>query len=361
MIFVGVLTFLPLIQDIFQILTIKGLDGAFVVPDQPQLSIEDWNSSKFQGNTSVYLKHKSSFRPDFVRINNQLDYWLFNEINTILTLGKEDYIFDPNYIKARKGEDYLNEEQRNKKHSELIEVKQYLDSLNIPILFCFAPNKANYYAEYLPVETPKSELSNQGYYEKLFIKEGIPYINFNHLFEIEKKNSRSPLMPKYGAHWSTYGAFLAGVSLLDEISLIKNRGYSKIIQDSIFASSKALFTDDDYLASLNLVKRWKSPEMLYPKLSFKVEKKLNALIVSDSFFWNFYDLNIVQNCFSDSTELRYYNKTKFNSKREKIGALSNLEFEEIKNRDIIIIMTSDPGLKDLGYGFLEQISNLYGN
>jgi len=115
LIFIGVLVFLPLLQNIFKPLIIKGLDGAFINPDPPVFSVDNFTNSRFQKDASLYMKYNTSFRPDFVRISNQIDYWFFNEINTILTLGKENYIFDPNYIAARKGEDYISEkEQKNK-------------------------------------------------------------------------------------------------------------------------------------------------------------------------------------------------------------------------------------------------------
>ncbi|MCO6500414.1 MAG: hypothetical protein J5I47_08575 [Vicingus serpentipes] len=362
LIFIGVLTFLPLIQNIFKPLIIKGLDGAFIEPEKPTFSIENWNTSKYQDDALLYIKYNTAFRPDFVRISNQLDYWFFDEINTILTLGKENYIFDPNYIISRKGEDYLDEEKRHKKIQTLSKVKSILDSLSIPILFCIAPNKANYYSSFLPSKTVKSANRNQTFYEQQFQREKLPYINFDRFFEEKQQQTEHCLMPKYGAHWSVYGAYIAGIELFKSIELLTNKKYVAIVEDSIAISSKARFTDDDYLASLNLIQKWKSPSMAYPYLSFEVVDKPNALIISDSFFWTFYDLNIVQNCFSPSSEMWYYNKTRFNSLKEKIGERDPyLSYNDIKERDIIIVVSSDPGLKDLGYGFLEQLVGLYEN
>ena len=102
--------------------------------------------------------------------------------------------------------------------------------------------------------------------------------------------------------------------------------------------------------------------MAYPQLAFKVLKQPNVLIISDSFFWNFYDLTIVQNCFSKESEMWYYNKTRYNHLKEKIGSKTEtITLNQIKDRDIIIIVSSDPGLKEFGYGFLEQLSSLHVN
>lgn len=361
LIFLGVLGFLPFLQDIFEPLKIKGLDGAYLVADPPKLSKTAIFSSKYQQETANYLKTNSSFRPDFVRLSNQIDYWLFNEINTMLTLGKENYIFDPNYISARKGDDYLSEEQRNQKTEVLTKTKTYLDSLNVPILFCLAPNKANYYPEYLPENTPLAPERNQVFFQTVFSKLDIPSISFDHLFNAKKKQGSPLLMPKYGAHWSVYGAYLSGLKMIESMESLTGKEYVDIVEESVEVSSKPRFTDADYLGSLNLIKKWKSPEMAYPKINFKVKEQPNVLIVSDSFFWTFYDLNIVQNCFSTATEMRYYNKTSYDVMKENKGAAAALTYQDIKDRDIIIVVSSAPGLKDLGYGFLEQLVNLYEN
>jgi hypothetical protein len=354
------LLFLPLIQLIFEPIVIKGLQGAFTTTVKPKFSYDLWQKGTFQKQTSLYFNENTPFRPDFVRLKNQLNYWLFNEINTILTLGKENYIFDPNYIEARKGTDRLNDDNFLKKQQTLLQSKLILDSLNIPILFCFAPNKSNFYAEFLPEKTNQSNKTNQILFEKFFQKIGFPHINFDSYFLSEKERSPYPLVPKYGAHWTTYGAFLAAKILSNKINNLTNDENIIITLQSIELSPTAKFTDDDYLPSLNLISKWKSPEMAYPQLSFEVKRKPNVLIISDSFFWNFFDLNFVQTCFAKNSEMWYYNKTKYNYLKEIIGSKPEIiESNQLKNRDLIIVVSSDPGLKDLGYGFFEQLNLMH--
>lgn len=354
------LVFLPLIQFFFEPLVIKGLQGAFTVTEKPKFNFKLWNQGLFQEQSSLYLTENTPFRPDFVRLKNQLNYWLFDEINTILTLGKENYIFDPNYIEARNGTDCLGEEDLKKKQLIILQSKKILDSLNIPILFCFAPNKANFYAEFLPKKTKPSNKTNQLLFEDFFQKIDFPHFNFDNYFLKEKNNSPYPLVPKYGAHWTTYGAFLASNILCSKINELTKIDNFNINLHSIELSNTPKFTDDDYLPSLNLISKWKSPEMAYPQLTFDVKRKPNVLIVSDSFFWNFFDLNFVQTCFDKDSEMWYYNKTKYNYVKDNIGPKQDsIETNQLKNRDIILVVSSDPGLKDLGYGFFEQLNKLY--
>src|SRR5690606_22584615 len=114
--------------------------------------------------------------------------------------------FDPNYIEARNGTDCLSDDDFLKKQQTLLHSKLILDSLNIPILFCFAPNKANFYAEFLPDKINQSNKTNQFLFEDFFKKINFPHINFDSYFFSEKEKSPYPLVPKYGAHWTTYGA-----------------------------------------------------------------------------------------------------------------------------------------------------------
>jgi hypothetical protein len=359
LIFFGISSCLPLVQNVFHPLIINGLDGAVLQEKPPVFDIENWSSSRFQQNSVKYIKENTAFRPDFIRISNQLDYWFFNEINTILTLGKENYIFDPNYIIARKGADYLSSEKRISKAKTIEKVGSFLDSLNIPILYCIAPNKANFYSDFLPNNTPLSEQRNQLFYEYFFKEKELSYINFDTYLYEQKTNFEYPLIPKYGAHWSIFGAYVSVKEIINSINTLVEKSHIKIVEEEFEISDKTKFTDADYLRSLNLIKAWQSPEMCYPKLKYEVDNKPNVLIVSDSFFWTFYDIEMVQNCFSKSSEMWYYNKSKHNILREKIGDIENkIALNDIKERDIIIVLSSTPGLKDFGYGFLEQLADL---
>jgi len=355
------IVFLPIFQFTFKPFKVRGLEGAFILNVMPKLTISSWVNTNFQDSTSTYLTHNTPFRGELVRLRNQLDYSLFDKINTILTLGKENYLFDPSYIKSRSGDDLLLPEVLAQKIEKIRKAKTVLDKLNVPILFCFAPNKANYYPEFLPKETPLALIRNQTIIEKELTNLGISTLNFDAIFRKEKPSSSYSLIPKYGAHWSTFGAFLASRKLFQSIDSITNKKHIEINLVALETKGKAKFSDCDYLASLNLLKRWKSPSLAYPEVSFNVINKPNLLIISDSFFWNFYDLNIPQNTFSLESEMWYYNKSKYNINKEKIGECEILSIDDLKNRDVIIILSADPSLLDVGFGIFEQISNLNGH
>lgn len=355
----GILTLLPLIQHAFHPFKLAGLQGAFDKGTLPDLNITAWLDGTYQQKSDYYLKNNTGFNGEMVRLRNQLDYSCFGNINTILTLGKENYIFDPNYITARTGEDRLPDTALISKSRSILAATKLLNELNIPIIICFAPNKANFYPEYLPDSTPPPVNFNREYFKNLFIKEKVPVIDLDTWFVSLKNRVPYPLIPKYGAHWSTYGATFAGDTLLKILTATTNRPLVSFNYEDILISENSKFTDDDYLASLNLMIKWKSPAMAYPQLKFTEGDKADVLIISDSFIWNFFDLQIAQNCFDVNSRVWYYNKTAFDTNKNNLGSLSGkIELSDIQNRDAIILIATGPSLKDFGFHFFEQLESL---
>ncbi len=354
----SLLALLILFQQFFHPIKLAGLQGAFDAGVPPQFTAPLWFEGKYQQQTDHYLKYNTAFNGELVRLRNQVDYSVFGNINTILTLGKEKYIFDPNYISAINGTDLLNDSIKSGKIQAITHSKIILDSLNVPLLVCIAPNKAGYFQEYLNDSLNVSENTNRIFFDSLFKSLNVPVLDYDKWFIALKDTSSWPLVPKYGAHWSTYGAFFAADTLMSVLQTLGGKKMASFYLTDIDISTKPRYTDDDYLASLNLMMKWKSPAMAYPRLQFADGYKPNALIVSDSFIWNFYDLEILQNCFSQQSHIRYYNKSTFDNQKNNKGIAGQIKLSDIENRDFVIILSSDPSLKDLGFGLFESISKL---
>lgn len=357
--FFALVAMFPMMQQLFHFFKVAELSGVFVMSQKPVYTFEGIVDGSFQTNADIYIKENTDFRADFVRLHNQLDYSFWGNINTILTLGKENYIFDPNYIYAAEGKDAIVDSVKKIRYNSFVKAKNILDSLNIPLIFVIAPNKASFYKEYLPLELKTSSNSNQNYFKKIMLEKNVDVLDMDAYFESLKKETHHVLIPKYGAHWSTYGASLAGDSLLKIIGRVINKKNAQYEIIAIEKSTKAKYSDDDYLASLNLIQKWKSPELSYPQLSFKDGYKPNLLIISDSFFWNFYDLGVVENCFSEKSEFWYYNKSVYNVNRDKVGDRSSLiTTNNLKNRDAVIVIATAPSMVDFGYNFFEQLNQI---
>jgi len=352
------LALLTLFQQIFHPIKLAGLQGAFDKGEAPEFSTAEWFKGQYQVKADHYLKYNTAFNGELVRLRNQVDYSVFGNINTILTLGKENYIFDPNYIYALNGTDIPDDSTLTEKVHAVNHSIALLDSLHVPLFVFFAPNKASYYQEYLPEPLTASSKTNRAFFNSILEEHKVPVIEFSEWFLTMKSTTKYPLVPKYGAHWTTYGAYLAVDSMLEKMYSGRNEKFASFALDKIEMSDKALYTDDDYLASLNLMVKWKSPRMAYPKLSFSEGKKPTVLIISDSFIWNLYDLGIIQNCFSEKSQLRYYNKTSYDYLKNNQGPVFNLSIENLKMCDFVVVISSDPSLKDFGFGFFESLNHL---
>ena len=332
---------LPLIQQGFRPIKLAGLQGAFDGGEMPIFSLTDYIKGDFQKKTDFYLQYNTAFNGNLVRLRNQIDYDLFGNINTILTLGKENYIFDPNSVSV---------------------VCSLLRSQDIPLLVIVPPNKANYFSEYLFPYVETGDITNKKLVKDIIESNHETLIDFDNYFLDLKSKSKYPLMPKYGAHWSTYGAAIAGDSVLQAISKILNQQSCKFIFSSTEIAKKPRYTDDDYLPSLNLMRKWESPPFAYPELQFSDGYKPKALIISDSYIWNWYDLGLMKNAFDGKSVLLYYFKTIYDPERNKVGALSeNLSIKQLTDFDIVIVLNSDAGLPDFGYGFFQKTSKLIEN
>ena len=193
---------------------LAGLQGAFDKGVTPEFSTNQWFKGQYQQQADHYLKYNTAFNGELVRLRNQLDYSVFGNINTVLTLGKEKYIFDPNYIAAINGTDLLTDSIKDEKVIAIEGTVALLDSLHVPVYVCFAPNKAGYYSEMLPEPLTLPGKTNKAIFDSLLRQHQIPVIDFNNWFLLMKDTSAYPLVPKYGAHWTTYGAFLAADTLL---------------------------------------------------------------------------------------------------------------------------------------------------
>ncbi len=352
------LTLLTLFQQSFHTIKLAGLQGAFDTGVKPEFSLDQWFNGQFQQKYDHYLKYNTAFNGELVRLRNQVDYSVFGNINTILTLGKENYIFDPNYIIALNGTDLLTDSAKRIKTEAINNTLTILHGINVPLYVCFTPNKANYYSQYLPEKLSRSNFTNRMFFDSVLTQSGVTAIDFDKWFLSLKDTSTYPLVPKYGAHWTTYGAWIAADSLVKQLNTDREEKITSFSLTKIELSDKPRFTDDDYLASLNLMIKWKSPQMAYPQLQFHPGNKPTALIISDSFIWNFYDLGIIQNCFSERSQVRYYNKTIFDAAKNNMGPVTDVKIAALQQCDFILIIASDPSLKDFGFGFFESINQL---
>ncbi|NCA21662.1 MAG: hypothetical protein EBS86_11060, partial [Crocinitomicaceae bacterium] len=98
----------PLIQYFTEFYSVLPLKGAIVEPEKPQLNLDSLNTGAYQEKFNKYYNEKFGFRSAFIRFHNQLKYNVFNQAQANgVVVGKDDYLFELDYIKAYYGQDYV--------------------------------------------------------------------------------------------------------------------------------------------------------------------------------------------------------------------------------------------------------------
>src|SRR5207253_3372882 len=125
-----------------------------------------------------------------------------------------------------------------------------------------------------------------------------------------KEKSKYPLYPQYGIHWSNYGAVKAFDSITSYIEHKLHVNLPDLRISSIKTPDTLQPADDDLITSMNLLWQPKTYKMAYPvfKVFYDslVHKKLNSLVVADSYWWQIYGFGLHTNTFK-ANDFWYYN------------------------------------------------------
>src|ERR1017187_513909 len=352
------------IQSQVHFLKKGGLKGDVQIAKPDTFSMSKWFSGSYQSKTDKYLDENFGFRDLFVRLNNQIDYSLFNKIHADdVVVGKDRYLFISSYIKAYYGNDFIGENAILSKIRKIKFLQDTLSRLGKTLIVVFEPSKANYYPDFIPDSFRKdTRATNYDTYVKMAKNNGVNYIDFNRYFMDHKYQSQYPLYSKYGIHWTFYGACLVTDSLIKYIDKARNIRMPEIRWDKIHESYKPESYDYDIADGMNLLLKFRYDEKLgYPIVQFREGpgyKKPSLLAVGDSYFFGISELDLSK-MFSDYHFL-YYNNTVFPESEKKAFYADQLNLKvEIMNHDVIMIMATTSTINDMGWGFIEKAYKVF--
>ena len=85
------LMMIPLFETEFKIFNFEGLKGAFYPKIKPVLNDSDWFNGDYQKRAEEYLTDTVGFRNVLLRLNNQIDYSLYDKLHAYdIVVGKEN-------------------------------------------------------------------------------------------------------------------------------------------------------------------------------------------------------------------------------------------------------------------------------
>ncbi len=355
--------FVPVIQDLFRFKKhIKPLYGAYNKPVDTTLTLNTWIGGKYQDKKESFLNENFGLHNYFVRLNNQLDYSLFNKSNAVqVVVGKGDFLFQSEYIDAYFGRNFVGKEKLEEKYKKLKNIQDHLASQGILLEVVFAPGKGSFYPEFVPDSwSGIKTLSNYECCRDLCKKFNIRFVDFSSWFLSQKDFSPYDLYPKTGVHWSNYGSLIAFDSLTKHIEHYSNLNLKTFTITNVAFSDSLKDPDNDLGEAMNLLKNIPTFPMPYASYHWIGEDftKPNALFIGDSYFWNFYYEGLTNNVFEDC-KFWYYNETVY-PESESERKVKNLDLlDEIKKQKIIVLMATESNIHDIGWGFIEQATEAF--
>ncbi|HKJ78660.1 MAG TPA: hypothetical protein VKA10_03950 [Prolixibacteraceae bacterium] len=357
-----ILLVLPALQSKFHFVRLAPLKGAISEPEKEYLNLSGWFSGSYQEGEEKYLNNSFGFRSWFIRINNQLTFSLFNKAKANgVVVGKKNYLFEENYIKAYYGKDFIGRDSIIHRMQRLKFIQDTLAKLNKDLVVIFAAGKGSFFPEYFP-EKYKTEKGTTNYetYVEMVQEFEIPHIDFNRYFVENKNNKEYPLYPQYGIHWSYYGMGLAADSIIHFIENKRNIDMPDLYWTKV-EISQPKESDYDIADGMNILNRLKSYDMAYP--DFKIESdsgkiKPSILVISDSYYWGMYNFGIT-NAFSNS-HFWFYNRQIYPDSYQSPLETNQVDLkEEIDQHDVFVLMATEATLPEFGWGFIENTFNLF--
>jgi hypothetical protein len=357
-----VLLTIPLIQSLTRIIRERPLKGAVTLAPDVKLNARDWFTGDYQVKKEKYYNDAFGFRSLFVKINNQMALSLFHEVHAFSVIfGKENYLFEENYIKAWYGADFIGEDSIRHRVEKLKYIQdQLLHRYNKTLMVVLTTGKGSFYPEYFPPERvyPKGPTNYATFVEQA-ADQGLRIIDFNRWFLDQKQVSPYPLYPKYGIHWSIYGATLAADSMLNYIERERGIDLPSISWNKV-AMRKARSDDYDMGDGLNLLFKLRREKMAYPELEFESAEgktRPSVLVIADSFYWGMFKFGITR-AFSGN-DFWFYNQEIYHTVKGPPVSTGTVSLaDQISSHDVIILMATEANLPNFGWGFIEETYEL---
>jgi hypothetical protein len=361
-----VVLFVPLLVKSFNLIKEKPLGGVYSVTEKPILNDSTWFSGKFQSQQEKYLNEHIGLHNTMVRLKNQIDFNFYSKTSAEkIIVGKDQYLFENNYIFATTGTDYIGDGRIDTLTTKAKQAQDILAANGIKMLVVFAPGKASYFKEYIPDrffvngDNPKT---NYKQIKTKCDKNKINNIDFNSWFMSMKGKSKYPLFPKAGIHWTYYGMYLCADSISKKTEFDLGKDLPEINIVNIEVSKEQKNTEYDLGELANLLFPINTYNLAYPTYSYNQEAKYrpNVLVIGDSFYWNMYLSGIPANIFNNQ-EFWYYNSKYYNDGTNNLKAeVSSLNYlQEIMKYEYVIILQTDGGLNNFGFGFFDRIINAF--
>lgn len=351
---------LPLVQLYVPVIKSAALNGAFHPAPDVELTAARWLDGSYQQGKAQYLNDNICFRPDLIRVNEQIDYSLFNKTSIGWALaGKNGCLFDMQYIHAWNGADYIGDAAICTQLRKLKALQDTLSRLGKTLLLVHTASKAFFYPECIPgyLKPTRQVSTNFSSYIRIGDSLGINQCNINAWFRAMKDTSRELLYTKQGIHWSIYGAGLAGDSMVRSIERQRHIHMPHPQWTNLRHTHEPMGSDDDISRTMNLIWPCAVETFTYGTLACNndtAKARPSTVYIGDSFTVTLIEEGYFD-CVNSSWEFWFYFKTLHKSEDHNKGVpMDHYNWQAaIDSTDCVVLMYNAANLNNLGSGFID--------
>ncbi|MCW3121963.1 MAG: hypothetical protein JWQ38_1455 [Flavipsychrobacter sp.] len=282
----------PLLQYYFNFFESGQLKGAVTNTSDPTFSWPSWWDGSYQKQKNEHLNDSIGCRPDMVRLNNQVDLWLFKKRHAReVVIGKDQCFFEQAYINEYYGTDYIGEDAMRTAVIQLRKVQDTLERMGKTFVFLYAPSKAYFYADKLPPRpwgVKENAPTNYLSFKHLADSMGIKQIDYNAWFMAKKDSPDNYLFSRLGIHWTVYGSLRAADSFIKYVDKARNIKLPHLHWETTELTNIPQKTDGDLAEGLNLIFPLNIERFSYPHFSYDNtgnRTKPRMVYIGDSFLW----------------------------------------------------------------------------
>lgn len=365
------LLLVPWFQKKFHLVEEEELFGSFEKQEVElkKLSLKTYRTGEFQQAADEYLSSKIGFKNRLIKLNNQLNYSLFNKTNANdVIIGKNEMLIPEVYIKSYYGLDAISNERIDDFTEKLIVIQDSLNKKNKLLVVMIAPGKVSVYPENVPDKYNRLYKRQENNYDKIKKAsegKGLQLFDMSVFLKQEKAKSKHPVFPSKGLHWSGYSVAKVTDTLLKYLDAKTPYNIPTIqLKEGKTTKENYRFTDYDIGEAMNLLWNVSNDNLYYPIIEYKTKnkKKPTVLGVGDSFIQSFYGFYpTFDSSFSDQSQLWFYNKIIDWPERIRQHQIKSSWLDlktEIEKTDIVILEMSEENIRQTGYGFVDELYNL---
>ena len=368
----GVLAFLPILQEHTHLFKVKPLCGVVAEAEKPHLDLDSYVTGQCQQQAEAYLSQHFGFREPVIRIYNQYlydfyrktyneevipgrDHWFYYQQNVNDYYGTEMYRWQSSAEEARATYD---------RETRLMwKLREVLHDYGIEYLMFMAPEKGFLYPEHLPLrDFDTTTINAREYYSTKFDEIGFPYIEMTKWFQALKEADTLPysLIPQAGAHWG-FSSVLAADSLFRFMGSLKGEKLPALKMGTLRESSAVTKSGDrDLENTMNLLRRLShKDDKLYDAevtvVSDSTTTHPNVLFIGNSYLWRMSYYIPFEEVFSNS-EYWFYNSTAFFGPHySQSVSVTDLDLlQKLLESDYVVWFTTGNQMYKTSYGFTER-------